>query len=133
MCWNPSNPTQFALGSEDNDRPVIQLWDVRQAQQPYQTIQGQTKGITTLEWSRVDERIILAGDKGGFTNMFNVAEGTVIGAIPKQPGYCISARFNKRHPDLVTVGSIEGGTQIYNIMGEPRHGLKNFKDPEKIR
>ena len=56
LSWNPLEPTQFALGCEDDNRPVIQLWDVRQAQQPYQVIQGHAKGITDLEWSRADPR-----------------------------------------------------------------------------
>ena len=45
MAWNPLEPTQFAIGSEDDERPIIQLWDVRHAQQPYQTIQGQCQHI----------------------------------------------------------------------------------------
>ena len=50
MAWNPLEPTQFAIGSEDDERPIIQLWDVRHAQQPYQTIQGQCQHISTIQY-----------------------------------------------------------------------------------
>lgn len=111
MAWNPNNPTQFAVGSEDDERPVIQLWDVRQAQQPYQVIAGNQKGITTLEWSRDDPRLILSGSKDGRALIFNVSDGALVSEMPQQPGFVIATTFNRRHPDLVTVASAEGGAQ----------------------
>jgi len=95
------------------------LWDVRQAQQPYQTIAGHDKGITALQWNKLDDRLLLTGGKDGRSCIFDVTDGELIGEMPRQPGFCISAKFNRRHLDLITIGSIEGGTQIYNMMGEP--------------
>ncbi|CBY18133.1 unnamed protein product [Oikopleura dioica] len=119
MAWNPNNPTQFAVGSEDSERPVVQLWDVRQAQQPYQIIQGNQKGVTTMEWSREDPRLILTGAKDGRALIFNVSDGAVISEMPQQPGFVIASTFNRRHPDLVTVASAEGGAQVFDMMGQP--------------
>ena len=77
LSWNPLEPTQFALGCEDDNRPVIQLWDVRQAQQPYQIIEGHQKGITNVEWSRADPRLLMSSGRDGSVLIFDVKRGVL--------------------------------------------------------
>merc|ERR1711892_336198 len=118
LSWNPLEPTQFALGCEDDNRPVIQLWDVRQAQQPYQIIEGHQKGITNVEWSRADPRLLMSSGRDGSVLIFDVKSGTKVGECPRQPGAVVKSVFSPRHPQLVAVSS-ESGTSVYDICGVP--------------
>ena len=65
---------------------MIQLWDVRQAQQPYQVIQGHAKGVTDLEWCRRDPRLLMSSGRDGSVFIFDVKRGTKVGECPQQPG-----------------------------------------------
>ena len=68
----------------------------------------------------------MSGGKDGRTCIFNVSDGQIVSEMPSQPGFVIQAKFNPRHPELITVATVEGGSQVYNMMGEPRHDNKNF-------
>ena len=66
----------------------------------------------------------MSGGKDGRTCIFNVSDGQIVSEMPSQPGFVIQAKFNPRHPELITVATVEGGSQVYNMMGEPRHDKK---------
>ena len=119
MTWNPLEPTQFAIGSEDDERPIIQLWDVRHAQQPYQIIEGHNSGISDLVWNKVDPRLLLSCGKDGQSLLFDVKSSAKVGEIPRQPGCVVSGRFCGRYPQLISISSAEAGTSVYDIMGAP--------------
>jgi len=55
VAWHPKVATQLCLASEDDQLPVIQLWDLRQATAPLNTFEGHSKGILSIDWcSQVD-------------------------------------------------------------------------------
>ena len=40
VAWHPEVPTQICLASEDDQCPVIQIWDLRFATAPLKTMEG---------------------------------------------------------------------------------------------
>jgi protein transport protein SEC31 len=45
VTWNPQVATQLCLASEEDQYPVIQLWDLRFAQSPVKTFEGHQKYV----------------------------------------------------------------------------------------
>jgi len=43
MSWNPMVATQVCIASEDDQNPVIQLWDLRYASSPVKNLIGHQK------------------------------------------------------------------------------------------
>lgn len=43
MSWNPKVATQVCIASEDDQNPVIQLWDLRYASSPVKNLMGHQK------------------------------------------------------------------------------------------
>ena len=50
VAWHPKVATQLCLASEDDQLPVIQLWDLRQATAPVNTFEGHQRGILSMDW-----------------------------------------------------------------------------------
>jgi len=50
VAWHPNVATQLCLASEDDQFPVIQLWDLRYATSPAKTFEGHNQGILSMAW-----------------------------------------------------------------------------------
>ena len=50
VAWHPKVATQLCLASEEDQLPVIQLWDLRQATAPVKTFEGHQRGILAMDW-----------------------------------------------------------------------------------
>ena len=51
VTWNPQVATQLCVASEEDQYPVIQLWDLRFATSPVKTFEGHEKGVLSVSWS----------------------------------------------------------------------------------
>lgn len=45
MSWNPKVATQVCIASEDDQNPLIQLWDLRYAASPVKNFIGHQKYV----------------------------------------------------------------------------------------
>lgn len=63
MEWHPEVATQMCLASEDDNSPVIQLWDLRYATAPLKVIQGHQQGILGMAWCPQDPDLLLTCGK----------------------------------------------------------------------
>lgn len=63
MRWHPEVATQMCLASEDDNSPVIQLWDLRYATSPLKVIQGHQRGILGMSWCAQDPELLLSCGK----------------------------------------------------------------------
>lgn len=51
MKWNPQNATQLCLASEEDQYPVIQMYDLRSASSPIKIFEGHQKYVYNLKYS----------------------------------------------------------------------------------
>ena len=51
-AWNPGEGFEIATAVNDDDKPVLQLWDLRKSRRlPVATLSGHTKGILSISWN----------------------------------------------------------------------------------
>ena len=78
-CWNPDDAVQFAVASEDDRFPVVQvcragsylielchsmqLWDLRSAYSPIKELTGHTRGILSMDWCTWDSSMLITTAK----------------------------------------------------------------------
>lgn len=50
VTWHPEKETVLSLASVSDERPVIELWDIRQTSAPFNTLEGHSRGVLTMDW-----------------------------------------------------------------------------------
>lgn len=58
--WHPNVATQLCLASEDDQVPVIELWDLRFATSPLKTLQNHQRGVLSIAWNPHDPDLLLS-------------------------------------------------------------------------
>ena len=61
--WHPEIATQLWLASEDDQSPVVQLWDLRYATAPAKTLNVHQRGILGLTWCPKDTDLMVSCGK----------------------------------------------------------------------
>ncbi|KAF7293598.1 Nucleoporin-interacting protein [Mycena indigotica] len=59
--WHPDNATRLVTSHEDNQSPMIMLWDLRNARAPEKILTGHEKGILSLSWCAQDADLLSCG------------------------------------------------------------------------
>lgn len=58
--WHPDVATQLCLASEDDQAPIIELWDLRFATSPLKTFQNHQRGVLSIAWNPHDSDLLLS-------------------------------------------------------------------------
>eukprot|EP00019_Armaparvus_languidus_P003887 CAMPEP_0168594394 /NCGR_PEP_ID=MMETSP0420-20121227/8875_1 /TAXON_ID=498008 /ORGANISM="Pessonella sp." /LENGTH=1134 /DNA_ID=CAMNT_0008630711 /DNA_START=214 /DNA_END=3615 /DNA_ORIENTATION=- len=85
MAWHPSNATQLVTGAESDERPVIQLWDLRNTYSPLRYLEGHQRGVWTLSWNEDDPSLLLSSGKDARTLCWDVDTGRVLCELDNEP------------------------------------------------
>jgi len=106
VCWNPEVATQLMVASEDDNYPLLQMWDLRNAFAPVKDLRGHTKGILAASWCPFDNGLLLSAGKDNRTLCWDPLMGTVlceVRAAARQAPRCSPATawarmaFRERH------------------------------------
>ncbi|EGG16691.1 WD40 repeat-containing protein [Cavenderia fasciculata] len=118
ILWNPTESTQLVTASEDDDFPVIQTWDLRNALAPLRTLEGHRRGIWGLSWCPTDASLLLSCGKDNRTLCWNVDRGEVLCEIeassdPNQWNFDV--QWSPRIPALLATSSFGGSISTYSL------------------
>ncbi|KAL9652844.1 hypothetical protein ABK040_010876 [Willaertia magna] len=90
LAWNPDQHTQLVIASEEDDRPVIELWDLRKAYAPIKELglsgNGHKKGILSVNWCPDDSNLLVSSGKDGRTLIWNPNNGELLGELSSNEG-----------------------------------------------
>jgi protein transport protein SEC31 len=94
--------TQLVSASEDDHNPVVQLWDLRNANSPVKELSGHTKGILHLDWCSRDASLLLSCGKDNRTLVWDplVEEGpdSIIAELPTAQNWVFEVAWCPRNP-----------------------------------
>ena len=119
LAWNPSVATQIAIASEDDQCPVVQLWDLRMAQSPLKSLSNFQKGVIDISFCPFDDRLMLSISRDNMLRVFNFPEGECVYEQQLISQWPFSAKWctNRNTPDLISISSFEGCLDVYSIQG----------------
>lgn len=60
MQWHPDIATQLCIASEDDQSPIIELWDLRFASSPLKCLQNHQRGVLSIDWNPSDPDLLLS-------------------------------------------------------------------------
>ena len=88
--------------SEDDHNPVVQLWDLRNANSPVKELSGHTKGILDLDWCSRDASLLLSSGKDNRTLVWDplVEEGpqSIVAELPASQNWVFEVAWCPRNP-----------------------------------
>ncbi|WWD00862.1 hypothetical protein V866_007800 [Kwoniella sp. B9012] len=79
VCWHPENATRLITASEDDESPIIMLWDLRNTRAPEKILSGHHKGVLSVAWCKQDADLLLSCGKDNRTLCWNPSTGEIIG------------------------------------------------------
>ncbi|KAF9283082.1 protein transport protein S31, partial [Mortierella antarctica] len=115
IAWNPDVATQIITATEDDNNPVILVWDLRYAHAPEKTLSGHTKGILSLSWCQQDSDLLLSAGKDCRSLCWNPKSGEIIGELPQSSSWTFDIDWCPRNPDLLASASFDGKINIHSI------------------
>ncbi|XP_054008172.1 protein transport protein Sec31A isoform X1 [Hylaeus anthracinus] len=119
--WHPNVATQLCLASEDDQAPVIELWDLRFATSPLKMFQNHQRGVLSIAWNPCDPDLLLSCAKDNRILCWNpnsdAPNGEVICELAQTNQWNFDVSWCPRHPGLVVGTSFDGHAVIYSLLG----------------
>lgn len=118
IAWHPLEATQILTASEEDDAPVLQMWDLRNVFTPVRTFNGHTRGVWGVSWSPFDSSLVLSCGKDNRTLCWHVETAEVLcevesGADPSIWNFDV--QWSPRIPAILSTCSLEGKVSIYAL------------------
>ncbi|KAJ7479966.1 hypothetical protein B0H11DRAFT_1863790 [Mycena galericulata] len=115
--WHPDNPTRLVTASEDDQSPIIMLWDLRNARAPEKILTGHEKGILSLSWCAQDSDLLLSCGKDNRTLCWNPQTGEALGELPRAQNWAFQVDWCPRNPDLLAAAFFDGTIGLHSLQG----------------
>ncbi|TPX63442.1 hypothetical protein SpCBS45565_g06633 [Spizellomyces sp. 'palustris'] len=115
LAWNPAVATQLVTASEDDNAPVLLVWDLRNASAPQKGLQGHQKGILSVSWCPKDSDLLLSSGKDNSTLAWNPTTGEMIGELARSNNWSFDVQWCPRNPDLVAISSFDGNVSVHSL------------------
>ncbi|VVC27705.1 Hypothetical protein CINCED_3A002881 [Cinara cedri] len=127
MSWNPKVATQVCIASEDDQNPVIQLWDLRYASSPVKHFVGHQKGILSMSWCSEDTDLLISCGKDNRILIWNPSseteENSLVCELEHNYQWNFEVNWCPRDPLFIATSSFDGQTTLYSLSD-----LQNSKD-----
>ncbi|PVV02965.1 hypothetical protein BB560_002564, partial [Smittium megazygosporum] len=115
VSWNPSSATQLVTSLNDDQSPVILLWDLRNANAPSKIFQGHSRGVLSLSWCNKDSGLLLSSGKDNRTICWDPNTGGIISELPQSNNWVFDVQWNQCNPNLISSASFDGKIDVYQI------------------
>lgn len=119
--WHPEVATQLCLASEDDQAPIIQLWDLRFATSPLKTFQHHQRGVLSIAWNIHDPDLVLSCAKDNSILCWNpnedVSENQLLCELAQTNQWNFDVAWCPRNPGLIVGSSFDGHATVYSLLG----------------
>ena len=115
--WHPSIPTQLITASLSDSNPVLLTWDLRNAQQPVNTITAHQQGILSISWNTKDPDLILSSSKDCSTCLWDLKTNTNCGQLHHSK-WPFQVQWHPVKPWLFGTASFDNTLAIHHLDGD---------------
>ncbi|XP_023705951.1 protein transport protein Sec31A isoform X4 [Cryptotermes secundus] len=121
VAWHPEVATQLCLASEEDQTPVIQLWDLRFATSPLKVLESHQRGVLSIAWCPQDPDLLVSCGKDNRILCWNpnssVPGGEVVCDIATANQWNFDVSWCPRNPALIASSSFDGHVSVYSLTG----------------
>lgn len=112
IAWHPEQPTIIAVASDSDQAPFVQIWDLKQANQPVYSHAVHSAGVTSLSWSAFDSSLLLSCGKDNRTLCLSPTTGAVTCELPSSANWNFDVQWSPKIPALLSTASFDGHVNI---------------------
>ncbi|XP_049803426.1 protein transport protein Sec31A isoform X2 [Schistocerca nitens] len=131
VAWHPDVATQMCLASEDDQTPVIQLWDLRFATSPLKVMQNHQRGVLSIAWCAQDPDLLVSCGKDNRILCWNpnstLPSGEVVCDIATTNQWHFDVSWCPRNPALIASSSFDGHVSVYSLTGGTQQAQTSTK------
>ncbi|KAJ3169039.1 protein transport protein S31 [Irineochytrium annulatum] len=120
VSWHPDSATQIVTVADDDNSPVLLMWDLRNARAPERALSGHTRGILSVSWCPKDSDLILSCGKDNRTIVWNSVTGEAVGDLEVSHNWAFDAQWCLRNPDLACVASFDGKVSVHSLQSSAK-------------
>uniref|UniRef100_A0A1I7UCZ4 WD_REPEATS_REGION domain-containing protein n=1 Tax=Caenorhabditis tropicalis TaxID=1561998 RepID=A0A1I7UCZ4_9PELO len=127
LAWNPSDASQLIIASQSQHASVIQKWDSRFTSTPVKEYRHHNMGVTSLDWNKTDDRILISSGCDGQVFIWNHETSEVLGGVGSLQGDWIrSVKWNEEEPSQFAIQYFQHPLQISSLtsLGVPQPGAE---------
>ncbi|XP_063227208.1 protein transport protein Sec31A isoform X4 [Bacillus rossius redtenbacheri] len=121
LAWHPDVATQLCLASEEDQLPVIQLWDLRFASSPVKALHGHQRGVLSVAWCAQDPDLLASCGKENHIIIWNPnatdQSGEIVCDLTTTNQWHFDISWCPRNPALIACSSFDGHTSVYSLTG----------------
>ncbi|KAL6264790.1 hypothetical protein P5V15_004887 [Pogonomyrmex californicus] len=127
--WHPEIGTQLCLASEDDQTPIIEVWDVRFPTSPLKALQGHHRGVLSIAWNPCDPDLLLSCAKDNrilcWNPNSNVLNGEIVCELAQTAQWNFDVAWCPRNPALIVGSSFDGHAAVYSLLGGQQQNTSN--------
>ncbi|XP_008547029.1 protein transport protein Sec31A [Microplitis demolitor] len=121
LQWHPEVATQLCLASEDDQAPIIQLWDLRFATSPLKTLAHHQRGVLSIAWNLHDSDLLLSCAKDNTIVCWNpnadAPNDQFLCELTQTNQWNFDVSWCPRSPGLIVGSSFDGHATVYSLLG----------------
>jgi protein transport protein SEC31 len=115
IAWNPEQPTSIVTASEDDDQPVIHMWNLVNTYAPEKTLQAHTQGVLSMSWCRTDTNLLLSTGKDKRTLLWDTTTSEVISEVEISANWNFDVQWSPAVPAVASACSLDGKIRILRL------------------
>lgn len=108
VAWHPSESTILMTASGDDLNPVVQTWDLRNANAPRVTLVGHEKAVLSLAWCLKDPELLLTSGADNRTLIWNPTKAEIVAELPASSQWVHKVAWCKQQPSIIAHASLDG-------------------------
>ena len=105
----------IAAASDDDEAPLINIWDLHMTIAPNSTLKGHQRGVMSIAWCPADKSIMTSTGKDNRTLCWDVATSTLVSEIGTSANWNLDVQWSSRLPTMLSTCSLEGKIRIYSV------------------
>lgn len=115
VIWHPTQSTKLITASQSDACPLIMSWDLRNASEPENILEGHEKGVLSLDWCKKDPNLLISSGKDNSTKLWNPNSAIVLGEYPTAANWVFLSKFAPSAPDVLASASFDGKIQVQTL------------------
>lgn len=116
ISWSPHNALELVIASDDDSKPVVQLWNLKKPHIPEKVLTGHTKGIWSTSWCPQDSKYLLSTSKDNRTICWNMEDGSIATELPgTNSEHNFNVQWSPLLPAVLSTASYDGQIRVYSL------------------
>lgn len=115
IAWNPDQPMHIAAASDDDEAPLVNIWDLHMTIEPKSTLRGHRRGVMAMSWCQKDKSLLLSSGKDNRTLCWDIISSSVVSEIGSSSNWNLDVQWALKDPTTLSTCSLDGKVRVYSL------------------